>query len=448
MIVLPSGKTNFFGREQVMPNVFEYFDSPSTPAQNCVPIEPIQSCVQDYSLIQFTQLQQDNLCLRNELGWKIQELERLQRQNKEFSRKMSNELQRPAVIVQGPQGLFLLEKNGHRTIPFSNGMITGAKTIIYSPAFGKANAYVFDVSLLSGEKYSVEISEAEFNPKSVLKLFQTKGHMPFWGKQTSTMKGELLCNFLICLLTHTNSQVSIFYHNGWQYQSESSEMSYLFSTESHVPDYSYPLGWKSFPGVLSHGIEVLGTLFSAYEDPKIPLMLSLWLHYGILHTFFDLENIEISQPLYLIGKDSIKIAQSILQIFDCRVPHIIPIWEKRKNIEKILFDAKDEVLLFQDTDDPAKQYKRDNNFSFLMQVIQKKQSIIRNNMQRPLHAVVAICGTHYPESTEEILFLEVEEGGVNSQKLLQLMQHSSAFPNMFVDSSDRLKQINNGCAHD
>lgn len=87
----------------------------------------------------------------------------------------------------------------------------------------------------------------------------------------------------------------------------------------------------------------------------------------MMYTFFEAAHGEIHKPLYLIGKNdlSIEMVQYILQIFDCEHPHMISLSKSDKEITKYLFDAQDEVVVLQDTENDKEKNKRDKNFSLL-----------------------------------------------------------------------------------
>ena len=181
--------------------------------------------------------------------------------------------------------------------------------------------------------------------------------------------------------------------------------------------------------VSENSYTALNQLFDIFQQPTTPLILTLWLHYGIMYTFFEVAHGEIRGPLYLIGENdlSIEMVQYILQIFDCEQPHIISLSESDKELKKYLFDAQDEVVVLQDTENSKEKNKRDKNFSLLIKAINKSATLCVNNQSRSFKAAAVVCGNHYPEDIEDLLILDLSDNPPDLKKWHDFRQQGFLF---------------------
>lgn len=173
----------------------------------------------------------------------------------------------------------------------------------------------------------------------------------------------------------------------------------------------------------------MNQLFDIFQQPTTPLILTLWLHYGMMYTFFEAAHGEIHKPLYLIGKNdlSIEMVQYILQIFDCEHPHMISLSKSDKEITKYLFDAQDEVVVLQDTENDKEKNKRDKNFSLLIEAIDKRETLCVNNQYRYFKAAAVVFGNHYPKDIEDLLILDLSDDLPDLKKWHDLGQQGFLF---------------------
>ena len=292
--------------------------------------------------------------------------------------------------------------------PFSDGTVISVAHLQYAPAFEKEDALIFKVKNGAGEEHIVEIAINELSSKKILQKFRVQGNLSFFDELSSTKKAEAFVNFL---LQSPRTEIFVPYHNGWQINSGEKVCYLASSNKKDCLDYHYFLGWKFLAPVSDNSYTALNQLFDIFQQPTTPLILTLWLHYGMMYTFFEAAHGEIHKPLYLIGKNdlSIKMVQYILQIFDCEHPHMISLSKSDKEITKYLFDAQDEVVVLQDTENDKEKNKRDKNFSLLIEAIDKRETLCVNNQYRYFKAAAVVFGNHYPKDIEDLLILDLSD---------------------------------------
>lgn len=316
---------------------------------------------------------------------------------------------------------------------FSDGLITNAVHVRYDPIFRKEDAFIFQVRNGTGEEYVVEIPITEFLSKKILPKFQIQGHLSFYGRLSNTKK-EAFVNFL---LQRPRTEIFVPYHNEWQINFGEKVCYLASSNKKDCLDYHYPLGWKFLAPVSDNSCTALNQLFDIFQQPTTPLILTLWLHYGMMYTFFEAAHGEIHKPLYLIGKNdlSIEMVQYILQIFDCEHPHMISLSKSDKEITKYLFDAQDEVVVLQDTENDKEKNKRDKNFSLLIEAIDKRETLCVNNQYRYFKAAAVVFGNHYPKDIEDLLILDLSDDSPDLKKWHDLGQQGfffSEYASLFI----------------
>lgn len=288
----------------------------NNPYQEIIPIV-------NYIISQSNQLRKDNQEINNQnIQLSIQnqqtyyENQNLREAINKLNTKNIKRNEKWPIIIQNNGEMYCTYQDSQKYQRFSDGTIINAIYLQYDPAFKKEDAFIFEVRNRTGEEHIVEIAINELSSKKILQKFRVQGNLSFFDEPSSTKKAEAFVNFLLQI---PRTEIFVPYHNGWQINSGEKVCYQASSNKKDCLDYHYPLGWKFLAPVSDNSYTALNQLFNIFQEPTTPLILILWLHYGIMYTFFDAAHGEIHMPLYLIGENdlSIEIVQYILQIFDC-----------------------------------------------------------------------------------------------------------------------------------
>lgn len=336
------------------------------------------------------------------------------------------------VPISSEGCLYYLRNNGEIKEPVTDFMILDVKSYTFDRDADFEDFKIVCIEFAyEKHKVFVYLPKSKMNPKVIIGEFQSQAEVSFYGKQHFAKTGQLLINYINTI--SRKADITHLYHlAGWHYLKNKKNVKYTSQENALLPNL--PISHKKLPlfsDVTSQkALRDYIRSFDVFKADIHKLILIAYLHFSIGYFFYAKKNILFPQILQLDAEEmGDEILMFYLQVFSRNEKIINSIDCDTQDLHSLMYEAKDEVLLFTDSSEGCNAKHRERNIQELLDVYAKNIPYRRDFKIKEGHILscatspVAISSSKiaFEFGFQNVLYLEVTKDDIHMNKFVEML---------------------------
>ena len=297
--------------------------------------------------------------------------------------------------LSGANSVYWVKKNNTAPITFivfSGWKIDQINLLLYNKRYCKSNCIVARVG-----QTNVFITETDFNPKKVLRAFESKGLYPVM-KDTESNLGQILMLYISCLMCNAQTMY-IPYSSGWFMNFDGKLTHTLFKVNElgiDVPVFNNKLSRTNTNEPIKSCEIALDTL-KIFNSPATRVFVLGSILYSLIYSLLRRVNIETDRFIVVEGNNNDLTREIVDFLYDIyNKKGYISLNNTPTVFKKTVSSYKDQPIIVDARGSDFKEYKQRENLLLIKDAVCLKAHINVNGSELNMEGLLLILSNELP----------------------------------------------------